>query len=68
MEKQSTESKYVIRDWYPKYIKTSYNSIEKKKNLVKQWAEDLNKLFFKGTTHGAPGWLSWVNIQHWLRS
>ena len=36
----------LIRDYYSKYIKNSYNSIEKN-GSIKNWAEDLNRHFSK---------------------
>ena len=36
----------LIRDYYSKYIKNSYNSIEENSS-IKNWAEDLNRHFSK---------------------
>ena len=39
---------YLIKGYYPKYIKNSYNSIAKKpNNLIRKWAEELNRYFSK---------------------
>ena len=33
---------YLIRGYYPKYVKNSYNLAPKTNNLIKTWAEELN--------------------------
>lgn len=43
---------YLIRDYYPKYIKDSYNSVEKR-NLFSNGAQDLKKHLSKEDTQMA---------------
>ena len=51
MKRQPTEwDKIFANDmtnlWsYPTYINNSYNPTSKEKNLIKNWAEDLNRYF-----------------------
>lgn len=38
----------MLRDYYPEYIKNSYNATRKDNNPIKEWAKDSNSYFSKG--------------------
>ena len=48
MELKKIFAYYVSgKDYYPKYTRTSYNSVAKNNLIFKKWAENLNRHFFK---------------------
>ena len=50
---------------YPTYINNSYNSTSKEKELIKNWAEDLNRYFSqKGNADDQQAHEKILNITH----
>ena len=48
MELEKIFAYYISgKDYYPKYTRTSYNSVAKNNLIFKKWAENLNRHFFK---------------------
>lgn len=54
---------YVTRNSYPEYIKNPYDSTTKNKNLIQNWAKDLDRHFSKDYVQ-----MTYINIQWWLTS
>ena len=63
MKKQPMELKKIFayyvsgKDYYPKYTRTSYNSVAKNNLIFKKWAENLNRHFFKEYIQLANGYM-----------